>query len=58
MQEQIKQIEGLMGAVKQAAPRTPFLEVCLGALVTARDNAVEHLAELERRKKAEAKAKG
>jgi hypothetical protein len=59
MEEQIKAIEGLIEANTKATPRTPFLEVALGALHTAVNNAKEHVAALARQaeaKKAEAKA--
>ena len=57
MEEHIKAIEGLIDANAKATPRTPFLEVALGALHTARDQVKTHIEELKRRAD-KAKAKG
>ncbi len=54
MEEHIKAIEGLIEVNKAITPRTPFLEVALGALHTASANATQHVAELERLAKARA----
>jgi hypothetical protein len=42
MDKTIEQIEGLIAENKAIEKRTPFLDVALGGLITARDNCKEH----------------
>ena len=58
MEKQIEVIEGLIKENREVTVRTPFLDVMLGGLITARDNAREHLLALARIAAAEKEAAG
>lgn len=56
MADHITAIQGLQAANKAMTPRTPYLEVALGGLVTAQANAEQHVIELGRQAAERAKA--